>query len=121
MIRNFLTSCVIHKNTPELRAKLAELGYLILFSVRNGYTKLIHTHGGTANGFLGATFHPIDCGNNENLFLAIAALRSDSDKMQWFVYKNSWIQCLTDKWLHRLPYHKATVEELIEHFKTHEA
>lgn len=118
MEHNFTTPCIINKNTPELCTKLEELGYFVLFSVRNGYAKLIHAYGGTANSFVGDAFHPIDCGTNEDLFLAIVALRSDSDKMQWFVYKDSWIQCLTDKWIHRLPYHKATVEELIEHFKT---
>lgn len=85
----------------------------------------------------------INCGENEDLFLAIAALRDDSDYMQWFVTEanQSWVnigtympkgslfKCLTK---HRypeeykgmeflcssvVPAHKATVEELIEHFK----
>lgn len=28
----------------------------------------------------------IDCGTNENLFLALAALQDDTDNEQWFVY-----------------------------------
>ena len=86
----------------------------------------------------------IDCGTNEDLFLAIAALRDDSDYMQWFVSKG-WkdgFGNITDKWVlctentleelgvinnspntyNRKKYpqfgwHKATVQELIEHFK----
>lgn len=71
----------------------------------------------------------IDCGTNEELFLAIAALRDDTDDNQWFTDGNDWFLCrylkvgmhyqdmpeiLFKKW------HKATVEELIEHFKEKE-
>lgn len=78
----------------------------------------------------------IDCGDNEKLFLAIAALRDDSDKMQWFVsdYEISnhktgeillpvgyWNQCteeyFSDYELSVEYWHKATTKELIEHFK----
>lgn len=72
---------------------------------------------------------------NEELFLAIAALRDDTDDSQWFVYppENSWFICVDDDinyareniresvqaaWFHCS--HKATVEELIEHFKEKE-
>lgn len=76
----------------------------------------------------------IDCGTNEELFLALAALQDDTDENQWFVYPptNYWFKC--DKinienfrnepsikmscqgaWLYGN--HKATVEELINHFK----
>lgn len=77
----------------------------------------------------------IDCGINEELFLAIAALRDDTDDSQWFVYppENSWFICVDDDinyareniresvqaaWFHCS--HKATVEELIKHFKEKE-
>lgn len=89
----------------------------------------------------------IDCGTNEDLFLAIAALRDDTDRNQWFVLdthlsfnpnancieysKGNFIKCERDKWnvnfnedgtpcefsSRNIPAHKATVEELIEHFK----
>ena len=60
----------------------------------------------------------IDCGTNEELFLAIAALRDDSDIHQWFVddyddsiwQKSEWNNANFTK------AHKATVEELIKHF-----
>lgn len=71
----------------------------------------------------------IDCGTNEELFLALAALRDDVDTYQWFTDGKEWFQCqylkagmhyqdkpeiLFEKW------HKATVNELIEHFKEKE-
>ena len=34
----------------------------------------------------------IDCGTNEELFLAIAALRDDTDKLQWFISpEGAWV------------------------------
>ena len=72
--------------------------------------------------------HHVDCGENEELFLAIAALRDDSNEHQWFVWDleegekyNGKIWKLYDNnpswswWIFEV--HKATVEELIEHFK----
>lgn len=69
----------------------------------------------------------IDCGTDEDLFLSIAALRDDTDKWQLFVFDgidvpdyflqkgDVWI-CSLDKHL-KENCHKATVEEIIEHFK----
>lgn len=75
----------------------------------------------------------IDCQNNEELFLAIAALRNDSDKHQWFICKLDYLSChnletinkgdwqLNIKY-NRLTYslkhlwRKASVKELIKHF-----
>lgn len=74
----------------------------------------------------------IDCGTNEELFLSIASLRDDTDKYQWFIMdveiyvyipKGTWFQS-TDRnggrhvgtLIESLYCHKATVEELIEHF-----
>jgi hypothetical protein len=87
---------------------------------------------------IGNAEHPnpaIDCGENEELFLAIAALRDDTDKYQWFIYNSMdctveklrnfyWFKCEEDK-IEDMMYWdcaylnctKATVEELIEHFK----
>lgn len=97
----FTTPCFIRKNTPELRKKLEELGYEILNS---GNTTLdAHNYDGngshksieegraiiTSYGNLYGVIYDIDtvtkkgridCGTNEELFLAIAALRDDTDK-----------------------------------------
>ena len=74
--------------------------------------------------------HPyyIDCGTNEELFLALAALRDDTDKNQWvideanecFGWEDSWMICDKDDMNERVVYthyRKATVEEIIEHLK----
>lgn len=148
----FTTPCFIRKNTPELRRKLEELGYIknspkwmddcnIIWAYQYSEEKGFDTpHYVIANAFdipfdkhsrLCGKF--IDCGTNENLFLAIAALRDDTDDSQWFVYppENTWFICDDDDinyarenirdsvqaaWFHCS--HKATVEELIEHFKS---
>lgn len=63
----------------------------------------------------------IDCGTNEELFLALAALRDDSDKKQWFVhdyqYQKVWIFSEMEDYGKDWFVHKATIEEIIEHFK----
>ena len=64
----------------------------------------------------------IDCGINEELFLAIAALRDD-DINQWFTDGIRWELCGVDEasyygWknIYKSVFHKATLEELIKHF-----
>lgn len=128
----FTASCFIKKNTPKLINKLIDLGYVkALFDEE--YTKseaygLIVDQGDIApleHGLqemeLMFTYNFIDCDDNEELFLALAALRDDSDKKQWFIhdyqYQKVWIfsemECYGDE-----PFaHKATAEEIIEHFK----
>lgn len=125
----FTTAAFIRKNTPDLRKKLEELGYKKYgnpFQITDD-SKLITTIDGEYvpyNVPLDDSF--LDCGTNEDLFLAIAALRDDIDIHQWFTDGKEWFQCrflkvgmhysdkpeiLFERW------HKATVEELIEHFR----
>lgn len=144
----FTTPCFIRKNTPDLRKKLEELGYIknspkwtddcnIIWAYQYSEEKGFDTpHYVIANAFdipfdkhsrLCGKF--IDCGTGEELFLGIAALRDDIDIDQWFTDGKEWFQCqylkagmhyqdkpeiLFEKW------HKATVNELIEHFKEKE-
>lgn len=149
----FTTTCFIRKNTPELRKKLEELGYEILNS---GDTTLdAHNYDGkgshksieegkaiiTSYGNLYGVIYDvdtvtkkgrIDCGTNEELFLAIAALRDDTDENQlftngkgdWSIYRDGSDGGLSGMDFYGMPndfeidnYHKATVNELIEHFK----
>ena len=172
---DFIQPCFIRKNTPEIRKKLEELGYIASYPMvqhPDVYNNILVCN------FFGALYYgitedemlqsehiiniaknsgAIDCGNNEELFLALAALRDDTDYMQWFVstktrtrrlpgcfgqvigmdghYKeivgyewhrhenkdsalterlNSMIQMEVED-MEFLP-HKATVEEIIEHF-----
>ena len=137
----FTTPCFIRKSTKELTEKVYKLGgrdgrsfwhcdYLtLLLAEKQQFTCLDDEHG-NAEMLIEKGF--IDCGTNEELFLAIAALRDDTDDSQWFVYppENIWFVCHDDDinyareyikesvqaaWFHCS--HKASVNELIEHFK----
>ena len=135
----FTTPCLIYKNTLELQGKLKILGYVehpTMMNVDISSQFLICYRGffaGIPLGYKEEIDNAIDCETNENLFLAIAALRDDTDDSQWFVYppENIWFICDDDDinyarentkdsvqaaWFHCS--HKATVEELIEHFKS---
>jgi hypothetical protein len=60
----------------------------------------------------------IDCGENIDLFLAIASLRDDTDKYQWFTDGNITemsTEDLPSKYM-MIEGHKCTVEELIKIF-----
>lgn len=131
----FTTPCFIRKNTPELRKKLEKLGYYLhpecidddrgnyLFVNREYYLN-------RPLGYLEELSRSIDCGANEELFLSIASLRDDTDKYQWFTDGDKWIMCPEIKFSTYWAYndidvntdtiHKATVKELIEHFKEKE-
>jgi hypothetical protein len=136
----FTQPCFIQKNTPELIKKLEELGYKNAGKVRyfgeSIYTYCEHKVCYVSAYKIRETYNTfIDCGTNEELFLAVAALRNDTDKHQWFIYNSmdctieqlrtiEWVKCTEDKiedmmyWdsMH-LNCKKATIEELIEHFK----
>lgn len=156
----FTTPCFIRKNTPELCKKLERLGYEPSLKVNDDEGLCIAT-AATINFSkyvlipeeLFDSVNPhvtwncigrIDCGINEELFLAIAALRDDSDKNQWFVTEKEkhWVQWfVTEKekyWVNQGTFmpigsfifsyvdnyskydkevHKASVEELIQYFK----
>lgn len=137
----FTTAAFIRKNTPELRNKLEELGYYLhpecidddrgnyLFVNREYYLN-------RPLGYLEEFSRSIDCGTNDELFIAIVALRDDIDENQWFTDGKDWayhpktIYCAPCVTIYKtlafdhIPedfkmenYHKATVEELIEHFR----
>lgn len=132
----FTTPCFIRKSTYKLMDRLNELGYR-LFGCELNEDLCIFTEPEYrlySVEFFSNIPHPdetdsIDCGTNEELFLALAALRDDVDTYQWFTDGKEWFQCqylkagmhyqdkpeiLFEKW------HKATVNELIEHFKEKE-
>lgn len=147
----FTTAAFIRRNTPELRKKLEELGYIknspkwtddcnIVWAYQYSEEKGFDTpHYVIANAFdipfdkhsrLCGKF--IDCGTNEELFLAIAALRDDTgdnqlftnEKGDWGIYRDGSDGGLPGMDFYGMPndfnlsyYHKATVNELIEHFK----
>lgn len=151
----FTQSCFIRKNSKELRDKLKGLGHTICkccefdgtdwlkvscntkmqYSVHGiGYTEEEYeiygdiTQEEVFQYFLKTTTS-IDCGDNEELFLAIAALRDDTDKNQYWIcdkvsvtigktyYPGNYIYYQYDEFFDKQNWHKATVEEIIEHFK----
>lgn len=63
----------------------------------------------------------IDCGTNEEMFLALAALRDDTDRNQWFVddVAGVWERCESELPSKHMQMYgqKATAEEIVEHFK----
>lgn len=86
----FTTPCFIRKNTPELRKKLEKLGYkdygnlrfygdpiIIYCNINHFFTSPFVLEG---EQYRGKYDNFIDCGDNEDLFLAVAALRDDTDK-----------------------------------------
>lgn len=138
----FTTPCFIRKNTDNIRNRLKELGYYCnpylgwhnlftcVFGIKSVYSlDDYHTNG------LKEIDGLIDCGTNEELFLAIAALKDDTDNNQlftngkgdWGIYRDGSDGGLSGMDFYGMPndfeidnYHKATVDELIEHFKTKE-
>lgn len=139
----FTTDCFIRKDTPELRQRLMDLGYSICpcCDFEGSVWLSILPINGTVHGvgFCDSTgLSPIDtqekalaqflydsekdgsidCGDNEELFIALAALRDDTDKNQWFIVDDLWIKSsndIPDKYV-QMHGDKATVEEIIEYF-----
>lgn len=134
----FTTPCFIRKNTQELRRGLKELGYFNNSPQWTNNCSIIWAYQYPMKGFdtpnyvIADSFdipfnkHSalcgkfIDCGTNEELFLAIAALRDDTDKYQWFTDGDLWFKCGDEVRNEGRKIHKATVNELIGHFKTKE-
>lgn len=123
----FTTPCFIRKNTANIRNRLKELGYYCnpylgwnnLYTSIFGPTSIYSLDDDDING-LKEIYDFIDCGTNEELFLAIAALRDDTDKYQWFTDGDLWFKCGDEVCNEGRKIHKASVNELIEHFKTKE-
>ena len=129
----FIQSCFIRKNTRELRARLYNLrdrsgkGFwdcnfnTLLVAYPTYYTNLDDEWGNAEalikNGV-------IDCDRNEEMFLAIAALRDGSDFMQLFMLPEGRIgKCPYDTWqdmwgvdLEGVLPKKLSLEEIISYF-----
>ena len=129
----FMQSCFIRKNTRELRARLYNLrdrsgkGFwdcnfnTLLVAYPTYYTNLDDEWGNAEalikNGV-------IDCDRNEEMFLAIAALRDGSDFMQLFMLPDGRIEkCPYDTWqdmwgvdLEGVLPKKLSLEEIIFYF-----
>ena len=140
----FIQPCFIRKNTLELRKRLEELGYLppskmwydenfaiCVFWRDNNGEYLIYEIDDDFERIIAPNYPYIDCGTNEDLFLSLAALRDDKPDYQWFLWEDNDGKYHTesdDTWRKYIPnekweewwwfeVRKATLEELIEHFK----
>lgn len=141
----FTQPCFINKNTKELKYALKDLGYkddTNIWCTKSRKTYAYHYPFSSAI-FLNADSLDIpfakgsslrgkfiDCGDNEDLFLAIAAMNDENDYMQWFVcddgvsmFRIDQKRFSADKFVHEYMtgwdttgYRKATVKELIEEF-----
>lgn len=140
----FTTKCFTRKNTPELRSKLKEMGYRVCrctgettaVYLMAGHGDIHAVHDESVDIFedevKSGTCKLIDCGDNEGLFLALTAMRDDTDKDQLFTngIDWAWFRDDTDKggfagfdfyYLQRdleTPMHKATKEEILNCFQT---
>ena len=128
----FTTKCFIRKSTKDLTDKLHRIGdrcgrgfwhseINTLLLCGNTQYRCLDDEWDNAESIISCAY--IDCGVNEDLFLAIAALRDDSDIHQWFTDGVRWEFCGVQEacigsWRSRYNTepHKATVAELIEHF-----
>lgn len=125
----FIRPCFIRKNTEELRKKLEELGY---YNYGNPFQITDNTMLATT---IDGEYVPykvplddswIDCGTNEAMFLALAALRDDTSNHQWWVFDTDYGDYKKGDWIEgkfgrcSCYCHVATSAEIIEHFKTKE-
>ena len=144
----FIQPCFIRKSTWHLVNMVYKIGgrggskldlYLegskLLLACDRGECRTWDLEFGTAIKLVERGY--IDCGTNEELFLAIAALRDDDCYMQYYWYKDKLYKCigcgstikmngdysikLKNEFGHfdimNTNVKKATVAELIEHFK----
>jgi hypothetical protein len=133
----FTQSCFIRKNTPELRKRLEELGYLPPRKVWNNENFAICTIyreyitckiDDDFERIIAPSYPYIDCGTNEELFIALASMTDNEYGLcDYYIVTDEYKPQYEKGSIHRaLPissvihpncYRKATVEELIEHFK----
>lgn len=139
----FTTKCFIRMNTPELRSKLKDMGYRVCRCTEEttavylmaGHGDIHAVHDESVDIFedevKSGTCKLIDCGDNEFLFIALAAMRDDTDKDQLFTNGIDWaikreaarglglpgFEYLSFPRDINTPLHKATIEEIMEQFK----
>lgn len=140
----FKTKCFIRKNTPELRGKLKKMGYQVCHCAEGATAVFLMAVEGDihavhyeeldifADEVKSGTCKLIDCGDNEFLFLALAAMRDDTDNDQLFTNGIDWaikreaarglglpgFEYLSFPRDVNTPLHKATEEEIMNYFQT---
>lgn len=140
----FTTKCFIRKNTPELRGKLEKMGYQVCHCAEGATAVFLMAVEGDihavhyeeldifADEVKSGKCKLIDCGDNEQLFLALAAMRDDTDNDQLFTNGIDWaikreaarnlglpgFEYLSFPRDVDTPLHKATKEEILNCFQT---
>ena len=131
---NFQTSCMVLATNEQQQIKLQEwmagIGWRVLGGRDGKHNFLVADTDQNAALWMkldesarecfGNDFY--DCGENIEIFKALAAMNRDNDREQWFTNGSEWIKCPDDiLTLQVVPsyalFHKATIEEIIEHFK----
>jgi hypothetical protein len=139
---NFLTPAFVRVNNPEKRKELLkwmfDIGYAGRYRIDNTYSIIVAGLEGdcadvapdtTIEGL--TAYELIDCGENIELFKALAAMNNENDREQWFVRDDYTPVKVFKKCAERysdedfiigvwMNYHKATVEEIVEYFKNNE-
>ena len=136
----FTTPCFVRVENPEKRNNLREwaknIGYNFVdvagiesdYSDPQPYIEVFpHSFRSTTpqgNSFYVASRKAIDCGENIELFKALAAMNYENYREQWFVEEGRMFKCTSDK-INGNSYHwpttrKATAEEIVEYFKNKE-
>lgn len=139
----FITNCFIRKNTPELRGKLEKMGYYVCRCTEGATAVYLMALLGEVHAVCAEELDIfadevksgkcklIDCGDDEQLFIALAAMRDDTDKDQLFTNGIDWaikreaarglglpgFEYLSFPRDVNTPLHKATIEEIMEQFK----
>ena len=137
----FTQACFIRRNTPELRKKLEDLGYQYGGAERTyGEPTCLYCNMGRYYECVQKPSRDvsiIECDDNEELFIALAALRNDTNENQWFIAQRTmwdenyngeitvyyeegeWLLWDYYSFMEDIPsdFRKATVGEIIEHFK----
>ena len=137
----FIQPCFIRKNTPELRKKLEDSGYLppskVWYDKNFAICTILRDNVGEYIVFkidddfenvIKPSYPYIDCGTNEELFIALACMTDDKNGIcDYYIVTDDGNPRYAKGSIHRsLPLHsnihpscyrKATVEELIEYFK----
>lgn len=147
----FTTPCFVRVEDAENRKELAEwlssIGRYVSPAVISnddykGWVIVAEPYDADLNGYVGIWAKPpkspafIGCGDDVELFKALAAMNDENDREQWFIsdtYANigcvMWHLCDDTKFKHyyvewengntdiRNNFRKATAEEIVEHFK----
>lgn len=135
----FTHSCFIKNTSDQLKDILVGLGYKEIKSISkyNGRKEYLYCSCGKFSEeplhFCKSDKYAIYC-QNEETFIAVASIRDDTDKNQWFASNyfdrnmrpDSFVKCLSEDYKDFFgdcpytrnydDYHKATVNELIKFF-----